>query len=78
MICKKVQLSMAKSLEFYKQAHVKQNNLSSMTLGVLTNSVFSMADTWNMTNCVTNYCLLLHNKIRDTRDTNKKITELMK
>jgi len=23
MVCKKVQLSMAKSLEFYKQAHVK-------------------------------------------------------
>ena len=40
MICKKVQLSMVKSLEFYKQAHVKQNNLSSLTLGVLTNSVF--------------------------------------
>ena len=67
---------MAKSLEFYKQAHVKQNNLSSLTLGVLTNSVFQMADTWNMANCVTSYCLMLHNKIRDTRDTNRKIYSL--
>ena len=76
MVCKKVQLSMAKSLEFYKQAHVKQNNLSSLTLGVLTNSTYQMSDVWNMANCVTNYCLSLHNKIKETRDTNRKIYTL--
>ena len=32
-----------------------------------------MTDIWNMANCVTHYCLSLHNKIRDTRDTNRKI-----
>ena len=76
MVCKKIQLSMAKSLEFYKQAHVRQNNLSSLTLGVLTNSVYQMTDIWNMANCVTHYCLSLHDKIKDTRDTNKKIYKL--
>ena len=67
---------MVKSLEFYKQAHVRQNNLSSLTLGVLTNSVYQMSDVWNMANCVTHYCLSLHNKIRETRDTNRKIYKL--
>jgi hypothetical protein len=35
-----------------------------------------MSDVWNMANCVTNYCLSLHNKIKETRDTNRKIYTL--
>ena len=47
-------------------------------MGVLTNSVYQMTDVWNMSNCVTRYCLTLHNKIKVARDTNMKIYKYAK
>lgn len=60
------------------QAHTKQNNLSSMTLGTLTGSVYQMADVWNMTNFMGHYCLQLHEKIKENLRSTKFIYKLGK
>lgn len=39
-VSKKTQLSMAVSMDYYKQAHLFQNSLGSMSLGVLTSCIY--------------------------------------
>jgi len=40
IVGKQVQVKLMSSLDFYKQAHLRQTSLSSMTLGVLTSSIY--------------------------------------
>jgi len=39
-VAKKTQMSIAVSIDYYKQAHMQQSSLSSMALGVMTSTVF--------------------------------------
>ena len=40
LIRKKIQYNLVNKYEYFKQAHQKMNKLSSMTLGVMTSSVY--------------------------------------
>ena len=46
---------MVNKYEYYKQAHHRVSKMTSVSLGVLTSSIYQMVDVFNMSSCLIKY-----------------------